>query len=130
MASERSEQIIAASLHIDALRRQLAEAENRLEGLLSAKHTNNRAASRNKRAAIATDEDLAVVPANAANQDLSVTDRIIALVEANPGWDFSAPEILGLLPDVNLNSIRSALYRLAEDQRIARKSRGNFGSNG
>jgi hypothetical protein len=122
--SRQREQIIAISLQIDALRRKLAEAEGRLESLLSGK----RADSGAKPKAAPAEDDNAIIPPRAANEDLSLAERLVAFLGANPELEFSAADIQGLLPGTNLNSIRSALYRLAKDVRIKRGARGHFGS--
>jgi len=114
------EQIIAISARISALREQvkakeaeLRKAEAELDALFSA-------------------SDEAPVPAlesGAIEGARSLNATVLALINSTPGTQFSAEDLLARIPGANnINSVRSALARLASQNRITRAGRGKYRS--
>jgi DNA repair exonuclease SbcCD ATPase subunit len=58
----------------------------------------------------------------------SLNDKILNLLDANPERDFAAEGVQRELTEGNINSIRSALARLASMNHIARAGRGKYRS--
>lgn len=65
-----------------------------------------------------------IVPPESLNEAFGLMDRIVYLLAANPGFEYSAADILELLRGTNVNSVRSAFMRLVRDGRIEQTKRG------
>jgi hypothetical protein len=73
-------------------------------------------------------EYVTVIPPDALNASINLHDRIVLLLDANPQTEFSPLGVQEALPNVNLNSIRSALIRLVQEYRIRRPRRAWYTS--
>jgi hypothetical protein len=67
-----------------------------------------------------------------APEDRSLNQQILDIIEETsvfPANDIDAEQICAMLPSgVNITSVRSALARLADQQKIRRTTRGRYGS--
>ena len=114
------EQIIAISARISMLREEakakeaeLRKAEAELDALFST----------------SGEVPPSALQSGAADDVRSLYETVLALINATPGAQFSAEELLAKIPGANnINSIRSALARLTSQNRIARAGRGKYRS--
>ncbi|WP_437337167.1 hypothetical protein [Sorangium sp. So ce394] len=114
----RREQIIQVGAKIQALRSELARLEYELDLLLEA--DDGPVSPRQV-------HDPAVVAAHEA--EASAAQRIVGLLDEFPDRDFGVLEISKLLQLDNVQSLRSALGRLAREARISRSAtRGRYRS--
>lgn len=114
------EQIIAISAKISVLREELKAKEAELR----------RAEAELDRLFSASGEVLPLALQSAAPDEVrSLNETVLAVINSTPESQFSAEELLAKIPGAkNINSIRSALARLAGQNRIARARRGQYRS--
>jgi hypothetical protein len=62
------------------------------------------------------------------DQNRSVPDRVVLLLDSDPDHEFTPEEVKDWLPDSNINSVRSALVRLTKAGEIDRLGQGRYRS--
>ena len=108
----RRERIIELAREIDATRGKLRAMEAEIDSLLPSEQP----------AAVA------VATTVTATAEVSLTDRVIGFLLDNRPRSFSAAELAAALhlPADRMNSLRSTLVRLVDEQRIARPEPGRY----
>ena len=131
MASSHREAVIQASATISRLREVIAKAnaellqtEKQLDELLS----NAPVTGENSMPLISSPAQGSIAAAHFGERaaDLSLNRRIIDLMVVSNHRDFSAEEVAAELKYLGLPSIRSALARLADGNKIVRTERGRY----
>ena len=56
----------------------------------------------------------------------TIDERILRILREHPDKQFSATEIHAGMNDVNMDSLRSALARMAQEEKIQRPERGSY----
>jgi len=99
---------------ITALRSEVAELENK----------------RNQLSASEAELDSLLAPQSRASQNGNGTgtidERILRILQERPGKTFDASEIHAAMDDVNIDSLRSALARMFNEEKIRKPERGFY----
>jgi hypothetical protein len=127
MTRQRREQIIGVSARISQLREEirakeseLRRAEIELDALINQDDANSNLVP-------PSGETSSSQAANQAS-GRSLAEHILAALDAEPGREIEAEEFLPRIPNAKINSLRSALARLAKQERIVRGERGKYRS--
>lgn len=108
---------------LESKKAELARSERELDSCLAPSPTN----ANGQTSIVETMMEQMAGPNLHADGDSSLTERVLSALANAPTGGISAEQILASLPaDTNMDSLRTALARLASENRIERVSRGLY----